>query len=102
MRTDRERHSGKDGRRSGIYRLAKTSQAASMAQITTSQPVPLPKPERIEAAAFDARVAFTCDGCLWLVDGRQTDSPPIRLTVAGQVEILGWSANGEWLAYLWT
>lgn len=78
----------------------KWDQAASMAQITTSQPVPLPKPERIETAAFAARVAFTSDGRLWLVDGRQTDSPPISLTAAGPVEIVGWSANGEWLAYL--
>ncbi|ACV61764.1 copper amine oxidase domain protein [Desulfofarcimen acetoxidans DSM 771] len=78
----------------------KWDQAASMAQITTSQPVPLPKPERIEMAAFAARVAFTSDGHLWLVDGRQTDSTPISLTEAGPAEIVGWSSNGEWLAYL--
>ncbi|MDD3363833.1 MAG: stalk domain-containing protein [Syntrophomonas sp.] len=78
----------------------KWDQAASMAQITTSQPVPLPKPERIETAAFATRVAFTSDGRLWLVDGRQTDSPPISLTASGPAEIVGWSSNGEWLAYL--
>ncbi|MEA4925333.1 MAG: stalk domain-containing protein [Syntrophomonadaceae bacterium] len=66
----------------------KWDQAASMAQITISQPVQIPKPERIEKAAFDARVAFTSDGHLWLVDGRQAESTPIRLTVAGPVEIV--------------
>ncbi|ATW27511.1 copper amine oxidase N-terminal domain-containing protein [Candidatus Formimonas warabiya] len=79
---------------------ARWDQAASMAQITISQPIQLPKPERIETAAFDARVAFTSDGHLWLVDGRQAESIPIRLTGAGLVEIVGWSSNGEWLAYL--
>ena len=79
----------------------KWDQGASVAQITIiSQPVQLPEPERIEPAAFDARVAFTSDGHLWLVDGRQADSAPIRITAAGPVEIVGWSSNGEWLAYL--
>ena len=78
----------------------KWDQAASIAEITIRQPVQLPEPERIETAAFDARIAFTSDGCLWLVDGRQAESTPIRLTAAGSVEIVGWSSNGEWLAYL--
>ena len=78
----------------------KWDQGASMAKITTSQQVPIPEPERIEASAFAARAAFISDGQLWLVNGREADSPPIRLTAAGLVEILGWSANGEWLAYL--
>jgi WD40 repeat protein len=78
----------------------KWDQAASVAQITISQPVPLPKPERIETTAFAARIAFTSDGRLWLVDGRHADSTPISLTAAGPVEIVGWSSNGDWLAYL--
>lgn len=85
---------------SALGGLVKWDQDASVAKITTSQPVPLPEPERIETSAFAARAVFTSNGHLWLVNGREADSPPIRLTDAGKVEILGWSANGEWLAYL--
>lgn len=85
---------------SALGSQVKWDQAASLAQITTSKSASLARPERIETTAFAARVAFTSDDQLWLVDGRQPDKAPICLTAAGPVEIVGWSPNGEWLAYL--
>ncbi|MDN5362282.1 MAG: hypothetical protein PWP70_1329, partial [Moorella sp. (in: firmicutes)] len=68
------------------------------ATITTP---PLPVPERVaNSGVFPARVAFTSNNNLWLLDGSQAGSKPVQVTKEGAVEILGWSPDGQWLAYL--
>ncbi|MBC7336025.1 MAG: PD40 domain-containing protein, partial [Clostridia bacterium] len=57
-------------------------------------------PERVYAPAFPARVAFTANRCLWLLDGTQAGARPVQVTKDGEVQILGWSPDGVWLAYL--
>jgi Tol biopolymer transport system component len=56
-------------------------------------------PERISGQAFNALVAYTDQGKLWLLDGRETNSQPKQLFDSGLAELVGWSADGTWLAY---
>ncbi|NMB36116.1 MAG: copper amine oxidase [Firmicutes bacterium] len=56
-------------------------------------------PERISSKTFDAVVAYTDQGNLWLLDGREPDALPKQQTDAGFVELVGWSFDGAWLAY---
>ena len=46
-------------------------------------------------------VAYTDQGELWLLDGREpnADAKPKQLTDPGLAELIGWSADGAWLAY---
>jgi len=60
-----------------------------------------PPPQRVMADRFPARVAFTNDQHLWLLDGTRPAQEPVQVTHGGSVEILGWSPDGNWLAYLW-
>lgn len=57
-------------------------------------------PERVYWGAFPARVAFTANNNLWLLDGSQAGAQPVQVTKEGSVQILGWSPDGQWLAYL--
>lgn len=57
-------------------------------------------PERVYAEPFSARVAFTANNNLWLLDGSQAGAKPVQVTEEGSAEILGWSPDGQWLAYL--
>ncbi|GFN22157.1 stalk domain-containing protein [Thermanaeromonas sp. C210] len=57
-------------------------------------------PERVYREAFPARVAFTANNNLWLLDGSQAGAQPVQVTKGGSVQILGWSPDGLWLAYL--
>ncbi len=61
---------------------------------------PIPIPERIHKEAFPAQVAFSNNNNLWLLDGNQADAEPLQITTQGSVEIIGWSPDGQWLAYL--
>ncbi|QGP91306.1 hypothetical protein MGLY_06370 [Neomoorella glycerini] len=65
--------------------------------ITTPQ---VPVPERVYSGAFPARVAFSANNNLWLLDGSRAGAGPVQVTKKGSVEILGWSPDGQWLAYL--
>ncbi|NPV91107.1 MAG: hypothetical protein HPY50_10090 [Firmicutes bacterium] len=67
--------------------------------ITTVKPRPVFTPERVEASTFPARIAFTSNHQLWLLDGSQVGSAPLKLKTANWVEIVGWSPDGKWLAY---
>lgn len=68
------------------------------ATITTP---PAPVPERVSTSGvFPARVAFTANNNLYILDGSQAGSKPVQVTKEGAVEILGWSPDGQWLAYL--
>jgi len=66
---------------------------------TISTP-PAPVPERVYSGAFPARVAFTSNNNLWLLDGSQAGAQPVQVTKEGSAEFLGWSPDGQWLAYL--
>lgn len=46
-------------------------------------------------------VAYTDQGELWLLDGREpnADAKPKQLTDSGLAELIGWSADGAWLAH---
>lgn len=59
-------------------------------------------PERVSGQAFNAVVAFTDKGNLWLLDGREPNTLPKQLTDSGCAELIGWSADGRWLAYKYT
>ncbi|CAM5787207.1 MULTISPECIES: TolB family protein [Brevibacillus] len=57
-------------------------------------------PERIFEASVPARVAFTSNAQLWLLDGSDPKAKPKQITTTGAVEIAGWSPDGKWLFYL--
>ncbi len=56
-------------------------------------------PETLEREAFNAMVAYTDNGHLWLLDGRKENSQPKMITDSGYAELIGWSNDGQWLAY---
>ncbi len=56
-------------------------------------------PERVSAQTFNAMVAYTDQGNLWLLDGREPGALPKQQTDTGFVELVGWSFDGTWLAY---
>jgi len=68
--------------------------------VMITMPKPAPAPERVYNAAFPARVAFTNNGHLWLVNGSQAGAAPVQITREGTAQIVGWSRNGQWLMYL--
>jgi hypothetical protein len=55
---------------------------------------------RVYAPVLPARIAFTNKGHLWLMDGSEQGRPPVQITREGTVSLIGWSADGNWLAYL--
>ncbi len=87
------------GQAAAVSQKAKTSTASTQKnQSATSQTEPIP--QRVAAAAIPANIAFTSNGDLWLMDGRNPGAKPKQVTKTGIIEIVGWSANGEWLLYL--
>ncbi|SMB99605.1 Copper amine oxidase N-terminal domain-containing protein [Thermanaeromonas toyohensis ToBE] len=63
-------------------------------------PEELTVPQRVYYGDFPAKVAFTSNGHLWLVEGLEAGAKPMRITHEGIVQILGWSFDGQWLMYL--
>lgn len=61
---------------------------------------PPERPERVCNSSFPAKVALINNGHLWLVDGVRAGAAPVRITSAGNAEIVGWSPDGRWLMYL--
>lgn len=57
-------------------------------------------PQRTYNAAFPARVAFTSRNRLFLLDGTRAVAEPVPVSRDGTDTVLGWSPDGEWLAYL--
>lgn len=56
--------------------------------------------ERLYNAAIPAQIAFINHGHLYIMDGNQPGSTPVLINRKGENEIIGWSADGQWLAYL--
>lgn len=74
------------------------SEADRTASITS--PPKIPAPARAYSGVFPARVAFTNDGHLWLVDGGRAGAAPVLVTGSGTARIIGWSHDGAWLMYM--
>lgn len=55
---------------------------------------------RVYTDILPAHIAFTSSGHLWLLDARIAGDPPRQVTHKGTVSIIGWSPDGQWLAYL--
>lgn len=58
------------------------------------------KTERLYNPAIPAQIAFINHGHLYIMDGNQPGSAPLLINGRGENEIIGWSADGQWLAYL--
>lgn len=58
------------------------------------------KTERLYNPAIPARIAFINHGHLFIMDGNEPGSAPLLINQKGENEIIGWSADGQWLAYL--
>ncbi|MFD2371119.1 hypothetical protein ACFSO0_14445 [Brevibacillus sp. GCM10020057] len=58
------------------------------------------QPARVNQAALPAKIACTNNQHLWLLDGRVAGAKPRQITKDGTAEIVGWSADGEWLLFL--
>jgi len=67
--------------------------------VAITTPLPPPVPERVSQLHFPALVAFTNAGHLWILDGGKTGAAPVQVTREGKTEILGWSPDGQWLAW---
>ncbi|WP_126427157.1 WD40 repeat domain-containing protein [Brevibacillus marinus] len=57
--------------------------------------------ERVSSAALPARIAFVSEQRLWMLDARDPAAQPVPLTEPGVTQIVGWSHDGQWLAYLY-
>ncbi|WP_411501848.1 hypothetical protein [Brevibacillus centrosporus] len=57
-------------------------------------------PVRVSQETVAAKLAFTNQDHLWLLDARERGSSPKQVTVDGAAQIVGWSADGEWLLFL--
>ena len=56
-------------------------------------------PELATHEVFNAIIAYTDNGHLWILDGRDENSEPKMITDSGYVELIGWSNDGKWLSY---
>jgi len=57
-------------------------------------------PARVTQEAVPAKIAFTNQQQLWLLDGQTAGARPKQITSDGTAEIVGWSADGQWLLFL--
>lgn len=74
--------------------------AASAGQVQAQEQQRTQQPLRVGKEAVPAKIAFTNQGHLWLLDGRDSGALPMQLTTDGVSEIVGWSADGKWLLYV--
>jgi Tol biopolymer transport system component len=58
------------------------------------------KPVRLLTAPIPATIAFTSHDALWLMDGYNVKAQPLLVTYQGVVQLVDWSPNGEWFAFL--
>lgn len=58
------------------------------------------QPARVNQEALPAKIAFTREDHLWLLDARIPGARPKQVEKDGLSQIVGWSANGEWLLFL--
>lgn len=65
--------------------------------------VPLVKPAdpvNLSKTSLPLRIAFIQDEQLWLLDAKQAGAQPFLTPGRNVKEIIGWSYDGQWLAYL--
>lgn len=55
--------------------------------------------ERISSAPVPARIAFTRNQQLWVLDAADGKTAPKQVTTSGKAELIGWSHDGEYLMY---
>lgn len=55
---------------------------------------------RVHTDVLPAHIAFSNSGHLWLLDAGIVGGPPQQVTHKGTVSVIGWSPDGQWLAYL--
>ncbi|MGZ4123693.1 MAG: hypothetical protein ACXVOI_10875, partial [Tumebacillaceae bacterium] len=58
------------------------------------------KPVRLAPTTIPATIAFKSHNALWLMDGKKAKSQPQRVTFQGTVDLVDWSADGAWFAFL--
>lgn len=78
----------------GIAAMLAASGGQVHAKEQTEQPV------RVSQEAVPAKIAFTNQNQLWLLDGQTKGAKPKQVETDGLAEIVGWSADGEWLLFL--
>ncbi|ADI02072.1 stalk domain-containing protein [Syntrophothermus lipocalidus] len=59
-----------------------------------------PMPQRVAKAALPLRMAFIHDERLWLLDMNRAEAEPQLVPGENVDQIIGWSEDGQWLAYL--
>ncbi|NSW82469.1 MAG: hypothetical protein HPY90_04205 [Syntrophothermus sp.] len=59
-----------------------------------------PMPQRVAKAALPLRMAFVHDERLWLLDMNRPEAEPQLVPGENVDQIIGWSEDGQWLAYL--
>lgn len=67
--------------------------------ITAAVPAPT-IPENLSPTSLPLRVAFIQDEQLWLLDGSEPGAQPSLVPSRNMEQIIGWSHDGKWLAYL--
>jgi len=60
----------------------------------------VPMPQRVAKAALPVRLAFIHDERLWLLDMTRPEAEPQLVPGENVDQIIGWSEDGQWLAYL--
>ncbi len=58
------------------------------------------QPARVSRSGIPAKIAFTRENHLWMLDARIPGAKPQQVEKDGLAQIVGWSANGEWLLFM--
>ncbi|WP_235617504.1 TolB family protein [Brevibacillus brevis] len=59
------------------------------------------QPERVnKEISVPAKIAFTSNQHLFLVDGRDATGKIMQITKDGYAQIVGWSSDGKWLLFV--
>jgi Tol biopolymer transport system component len=81
----------------GLGARVNWNEPAQAVEITSKEAADV---NRVYNDALPARIAFTNLGHLWLLDAGAAGGQPQQVTTEGTAGIIGWSPDGQWLAYL--
>ncbi|UFJ42691.1 hypothetical protein LOK74_09440 [Brevibacillus humidisoli] len=56
--------------------------------------------QRGSSATLPAKLALVSDERLWMMDARDASAQPVPVTPQGVDEMIGWSLDGQWFAFL--
>lgn len=66
----------------------------------SSPTLPVPIPNKVSSQTLPLHLAFIHEGQLWLLEAEKSGAKPQPVATPQVAQIIGWSRDGQWLAYL--